>query len=116
MPVQLKITDNVVQLFNVMLERPDKLWYGLELAGAGGIGSATVYQALTRMERAGMLRGHWEAETSSELGRPQRRLYVLTAEGKRVGREAVNSYQPRVRIRQEHLGWLPGLQIPEGSP
>ena len=115
MPSLLKITDNVVQIFNMMLERPGKLWYGLELADAAGIGSATIYQALTRMERAGMLRARWEAKTPSELGRPQRRLYELTPEGVRVGREAVSNYRPRVRIKTERLPWLPGLQVPEGS-
>ena len=115
MPRGLKITDNLVQIFNMMLERPGKSWYGLELADAAGIGSATIYHALTRMERAGMLRARWEPETASELGRPQRRLYDLTPEGARVGREAVSNYRPRVRIAPERAGWLPGPQISEGS-
>jgi PadR family transcriptional regulator len=114
-PRPLKITDNVVQIFNMMLERPRKSWYGLELADAAEIGSATIYHALTRMERAGLLQGRWEAETASELGRPQRRLYELTPEGVRVGREAIANYRPRVRIAPQRNGWLPGRQLPEGS-
>jgi PadR family transcriptional regulator PadR len=108
----LRITDNVVAIFCTMLERPRKGWYGLEIAAAAGIGSATIYAALTRMERAGWLHASWEAEAPSDLGRPQRRLYKLTAAGATAGREAIASYQPRVRIPKPErgAGWLPGAQ------
>ncbi|MFZ1155374.1 MAG: helix-turn-helix transcriptional regulator [Solirubrobacteraceae bacterium] len=117
MPAQLRITDNVVAIFNTMLERPRKGWYGLEIAEAAGIGSATIYAALTRMERVGLLDASWEAESPSDLGRPQRRLYKLTAAGAKVGHEALASYRPRVRIseRKRPEGWLPGARASEGT-
>jgi PadR family transcriptional regulator, regulatory protein PadR len=117
MPAKIRITDNVVAIFNTMLERPRKGWYGLEIAGAAGIGSATIYAALTRMERAGWVEASWEVETPNELGRPQRRLYKLTATGAEIGRDALANYQPRVRIsdRRCSKGWLPGARASEGT-
>lgn len=103
---QVRKTENVVAIFNTMLERPRKSWYGLEIAKHAGIGSATVYQALTRLERAGLLNASWEAVDPSEQGRPRRRLYKLTAEGARVGREMVVAYQPRVVPSRTWPGWI----------
>jgi len=92
-------TENVVAVFGAMLERPDKPWYGLELAKHVGIGSATIYAALTRLERAGLLEASWEQIDPATVGRPRRRLYRLTGEGSKVGRQMVCNYRPRVRLR-----------------
>ena len=112
---KLRITDNVVAIFSTMLERPRKSWYGLEIAKAAGIGNATIYAALTRMKRSGMVRAGWETLGPSELGRPQRRLYSLTAEGARVGTEALANYRPRVRLSRDWPGWLPGPETSKGT-
>lgn len=117
MAAELRITDNIVAIFNTMLERPRKGWYGLEIASAAGIGSATIYAALTRMERAELVEASWEAEAPTELGRPQRRLYKLTVAGAEVGREALANYRPRVRVSDaaRRPGWLPGARPSEGT-
>jgi DNA-binding PadR family transcriptional regulator len=42
----------------------------------------TLYKALDRMERAGLLESQWEdPEIAVEQGRPRRRLYRVTASG-----------------------------------
>ena len=102
-------TDNVVAIFAVMLERPRKAWYGLELAKHTGIGSATIYAALTRLERAGLLAASWETIDSADAGRPRRRLYTLTADGARAGTRAVKEYKPRA-WHKSPTGWLPGAE------
>lgn len=101
-------TENVVAVFNTMLERPRKSWYGLELARHVDIGSATIYATLTRLERAGLLEATWENVDPSEVGRPRRRMYKLTAEGALVGRKVVAEYKPRVLPSRSWPGWLPG--------
>jgi PadR family transcriptional regulator, regulatory protein PadR len=108
MPSKLRHTENVVAIFNTMLERPRKSWYGLELAKQAEIGSATVYAALARLERAGLLEATWENVDPSKVGRPRRRLYKLTGEGSRVGRKVVAEYKPRVVPSRSWPGWLPG--------
>ena len=45
----------------------------------------TLYKALDRMERAGLLTSRWEDPAiAAEEGRPRRRLYKLTAEAARA--------------------------------
>ncbi|MEN3281433.1 MAG: hypothetical protein V7607_2573 [Solirubrobacteraceae bacterium] len=110
MPTPPRPTENVVAIFNTMLERPRKSWYGLELAKHAEIGSATIYAALTRLERAGLLHATWESVDPSDAGRPRRRLYRLTGEGARVGREMIAGYKPRVRPSSQWPGWHPGAQ------
>jgi DNA-binding PadR family transcriptional regulator len=106
MASELRLTDNVVAIFNTMLERPGKEMYGLEIADAAGIGSATIYAAMTRMERANVLTARWENVDPSDVGRPRRRLYRLTGEGAETGRMAVAAYQPRVRRSTTSPPWL----------
>ena len=53
------------------------------------VAHGTLYKALDRMRRAGLLTAEWEdAETASLDGRPRRRIYQVTAEGRRVLAEA----------------------------
>ena len=43
----------------------------------------TLYKALTRMEKAGLLESVWEdPDTAVEEGRPRRRLYSITSNGR----------------------------------
>lgn len=58
--------------------------YGFDVMEACGMASGTVYPALRRLERAGLLRSGWEDEgTAFTAGRPRRRTYRLTAVGRR---------------------------------
>jgi PadR family transcriptional regulator, regulatory protein PadR len=115
MAERIKITDNVIAVFNQMLHPPGKPWYGLELAKAARIGSATIYAVLTRMERADLVLSSWEPGDPQDLGRPQRRLYTLTPEGVAVGEEEIAKYRPRVLLKPRPRGILPGL-VPSRRP
>jgi DNA-binding PadR family transcriptional regulator len=45
----------------------------------------TLYKALDRMERAGLLESRWEhPDLAIEQGRPRRRLYRVTGDGERA--------------------------------
>jgi PadR family transcriptional regulator PadR len=46
--------------------------------------SGTLYPILIRLEDAGWLESRWEETSASELGRPRRRLYLLTGLGTRA--------------------------------
>ena len=58
-----------------------------ELSGADGdhslVGHGTLYKALSRLSKMGLLESNWEA-LDEEQGRPRRRLYRVTGEGARV--------------------------------
>ena len=57
--------------------------YGFDVMEACGMPSGTVYPALRRLEKAGLLKSGWEkvAQAHAE-GRPRRRSYALTEEGR----------------------------------
>lgn len=63
--------------------------HGFDVMEACGLPSGTAYPALRRLEKAGHLRSRWEsAEVAHAEGRPRRRTYELTAEGRRALPEA----------------------------
>ncbi len=56
--------------------------FGLDIMRETGLPSGTVYPTLARAERAGFVRGRWEARARAEgEARPRRRHYQLTAAG-----------------------------------
>ncbi len=68
--------------------------YGFEVIDATGLPSGTVYPALARLERDGLVRSSWEdAAIAQGEKRPPRRYYKLTAPGVRVLNEQVVRYR-----------------------
>ncbi len=59
--------------------------YGFDIMDACGLPSGTVYPALRRLDKAGLLRSGWEdGEKARAAGRPRRRTYTLTAAGRKA--------------------------------
>ena len=57
--------------------------YGFDVMDATGLPSGTVYPILSRMEKRGLVVSRWEnPEAEREAGRPPRRFYTLTREGR----------------------------------
>lgn len=68
--------------------------YGFEVIDATGLPSGTVYPALGRLERDGLVTSSWEdAAIAQRDKRPPRRYYRLTASGVRVVNEQVVRYR-----------------------
>jgi PadR family transcriptional regulator len=61
---------------------------GAEIAKKTNLRSGTLYPILFRLERTGWFESQWEDGDPSELGRPRRRFYRLTALGEREARAA----------------------------
>lgn len=63
--------------------------YGFDVMERCGLPSGTVYPALRRLDRAGLLASGWEdADHARDEGRPRRRTYALTRSGRAALREA----------------------------
>jgi DNA-binding PadR family transcriptional regulator len=63
--------------------------YGFDLMEVTEQPSGTVYPALRRMERRGLIASRWEPDDEARAaGRPRRRLYELTREGRVLLAEA----------------------------
>jgi DNA-binding PadR family transcriptional regulator len=57
--------------------------YGFDVMEVCDLPSGTVYPALRRLEKAGLLKSRWEDPAAAQAdGRPRRRIYELTAEGR----------------------------------
>ncbi|MGE5814432.1 MAG: PadR family transcriptional regulator [Acidobacteriota bacterium] len=67
--------------------------YGFQVIDATGLPSGTVYPALSRLERDGYVKSHWEnAARAREDKRPPRRYYRVTAPGVRVLNSELSRY------------------------
>lgn len=59
--------------------------YGFDIMRVTGLASGSVYPLLRRLEESGLVDSEWEADVDpSEEGRPKRRYYRVTAEGRRA--------------------------------
>ncbi len=68
--------------------------YGFDVIDQTGLPSGTVYPALSRLERDGLLKSAWEDEHEAHAdGRPARRYYTLTAPGVKALADATSHYR-----------------------
>ena len=60
------------------------IWRSLETASSGALElkEGSIYPALYRLERQGLIAARWETSTADRPG-PRRRIYRLTAKGRR---------------------------------
>lgn len=73
--------------------------HGFDIMDATGLPSGTVYPALRRLEREGMITSEWEAETSArEQQRPARRNYKINEEGLELLKAAQRKYRVLPKI------------------
>jgi PadR family transcriptional regulator PadR len=92
-------------ILEVGVRRGPRGMYGFWLAqhlaadeGTNLVAHGTLYKALDRMRRAGLLEAEWEdPHLAAEAGRPRRRVYTVTAAGARALK--VVDAQPAVRPR-----------------
>ena len=57
--------------------------YGFSIMEMTGLPSGTVYPAMRRLERDGLIHSHWENQSIADAEqRPARKYYKLTADGR----------------------------------
>lgn len=90
-----RLSPQTVEVLSVLALNPQSWLYGLEIAGATGLKSGSLYPILARLAERGLLESQWlEPE---KPGRPPRHAYRITGAGKAtlrasiVGRRAVSS-------------------------
>ena len=72
----------------------DGYQYGFDVIDQTGLPSGTVYPALSRLERDGLVRSAWEDEQAAHAdGRPARRYYKLTTTGMKALADAASYYR-----------------------
>ncbi len=79
----LRMTVGVQAVLGALLQQPDTELYGLEIVKASGLEPGTIYPILQRLRGAGWVQDRWEDPgPAHKEGRPLRRYYSLTAEGR----------------------------------
>ena len=85
-----------ITAISVLQAIADGYEYGFDIIEQTGLPSGTVYPALSRLDRDGLVRSAWEDEAAAHAeGRPARRYYRLTATGVRDLAEAAAFYRAR---------------------
>jgi DNA-binding PadR family transcriptional regulator len=75
--------------------------YGFDIMDRTDLPSGTVYPALSRLERDGFVRSHWEDPVKAHGDRrPPRRYYRITPHGERALEEALARFQALKPVRQ----------------
>jgi DNA-binding PadR family transcriptional regulator len=79
--------------------------FGFDIMEVTGLPSGTVYPALRRLERDGLVSSSWEAENQAlKEQRPARRYYTLTRPGREAESAATKRYPLLSRLIPEKLG------------
>jgi PadR family transcriptional regulator, regulatory protein PadR len=81
----MRVTLQLLKVFDALLQAPDDGLWGFELMKITGLQSGTLYPLLARMEAAGWIESDWE--TQGVPGRPRRRYYSLTGVGVTAARQ-----------------------------
>ena len=101
MLIGMDVTTNELMISRWLLDVPDHRRYGYELMQQTGLGSASMYQALHRMEQNGWLTSYLEPLGVAERGRRRRggrrRFYELTDEGREHMTRQVRDWLARLR-------------------
>lgn len=98
MSVPRKRSHQTKLIFQVLLDAPDDEAYGLEVVRASGVGAGTAYAVLRRLEDEGFLDGRWEQISPEDEGRPPRRYYRLTGEGRHVAKRETAQHHDALRL------------------
>lgn len=78
----------------------DGVRYGFDIMDRTELPSGTVYPALSRLERDGLVRSRWEdLRTAHDDRRPPRRYYQITAHGERALAGALERLQALKPLR-----------------
>ena len=85
-----RLTTQTLKVLGTLMAHNGDGLSGAEIGRVAKLHSGTLYPILLRLEQAGWLKGHWEAEAPQELGRPRRRFYQLTGTGARNAKLAFN--------------------------
>ena len=79
--------------------------YGFSVMETTGLPSGTVYPALRRLERDGLIHSRWESQAAADAGqRPPRKYYRITRAGEVTLRASQKRYPLLVRLFPATVG------------
>jgi PadR family transcriptional regulator, regulatory protein PadR len=99
---EIRMTLQTGAILTVLLSKPLKPRYGLEIAKEARLPGGTLYPALARLEEAGWITSEWEDIDEAAQGRRRRRYYKLTGEGVVAAQKALEAAAQKLSP-----SWLP---------
>ena len=90
-------------VLQMLLDAPADETYGLQVVRATGLPAGSAYAILSRLEKEGLLSSRWEVLEGDETGRPPRRYYRLSGDGRRVAQH--ETARERDALRLLAPGW-----------
>lgn len=100
MAEEVRVTTSILKVLKALLENPRQERSGADISRATGLGSGTLYPALSRLEGAGWLSSKWENIEPKKAGRPRKRFYRLTGEGQTRASRALAEVQTAPGVLQ----------------
>lgn len=94
----LRLTLNLLLVLRAFTAAGGEERYGLQVIRLTGVPSGSLYPMLLRLEAAGWLTSRLEEPGPASEGRPLRRYYLLTEDGARQARAAVDKTAARLVI------------------
>src|ERR1035437_11143564 len=91
-----RITGPTLKVLGEFCQRPTDRLSGIEISRSTGLASGTLYPILFRLEDAGWLKSEWEEVVPTQVKRPRRRLYRITALGEANARASFREVLPRL--------------------
>lgn len=89
----IRATHNILLAFAAMMHDPTGQHYALELSRASGVNIGTIYALLARLEHHGLVTSAIEEIDSAAAGRPPRRYYTFTSEGRMFAAQELRQAQ-----------------------
>lgn len=84
-----RLTHQSLRVLKLFSEDPAASRAGADIMRATGLASGTLYPILLRFENYGLLESTWEMQAPAALGRPRRRLYSITLDGRAFAHKAL---------------------------
>lgn len=100
----MRTTYTLVQVALVLMADPAAKHWGYELGKQASVRSGVLYPMLTRMLAEGWLSDGWE-DTTTIHGRPPRRYYQLTDQGRLALGAIVDKARSDARFTNLRFGW-----------
>jgi PadR family transcriptional regulator PadR len=99
MPAELKLSHTAAMILKAI---DAGHVYGFSVMEVTGLASGTVYPAMRRLERDGLIRSRWENQSIAEAEqRPLRKYYALTRSGRTTLESSEKRYPLLARLIPE---------------
>ena len=89
----MRLSQTALKVLKMFVENSGKSFSGADIAKVTGAGSGTLYPLLARFEAMGWAISEWEEVDPRQAGRPRKRLYRLTIQGRTKAHTALADLQ-----------------------